>query len=326
MKIGLVDVDGHNFPNLPLMKISAYHKAKGDDIEMFFPLKQYDRVYMSKVFDDTYTSDMGFCIQADEVVRGGTGYGLDSKLPDEIEHIMPDYALYGITNTAYGFLTRGCPNGKECKDYCIVSEKEGFTSQKVADILEFWDGQKNIVLLDPNILACRERMDLLKQLADTKAWVDITQGTDARLLTEEIVDALNHIKISMIHFAWDHMAREKAIMRGLEIYRKFGKLGERDRRVYVLVNLNTTMEENLYRVYTLREMTFDPYIMIFDKGSFVNLEKHRLRPMRELFQKFSDEQIDHFKQCWRLQRWVNNKWIFRTCERFEDYERGAVNV
>ena len=94
MKIGLIDVDGHNWPNLALMKLSAWHKAKGDDVEWWWGWGHYDRVYMSKVFDETYTPDIPDPPNTDEIIRGGTGYGLDNKLPDEIEHIYPDYALY----------------------------------------------------------------------------------------------------------------------------------------------------------------------------------------------------------------------------------------
>lgn len=136
-KIGLLDVDSHNFPNLCLMKISAYHKAKGDDVEMLNGFMHYDRVYASRVFDDTYSQDYPYPIYADEVIKGGTGYGLNNELPDEIEHIMPDYSLYGIKDKAYGFLTRGCPRG--CA-FCIVGDKEGLKSKQVADIGEFYGG------------------------------------------------------------------------------------------------------------------------------------------------------------------------------------------
>lgn len=147
MKVGLIDVDGHNFPNLPLMKISAYHKAAGDSVEWYEPLfsGHTDRVYMSKVF--TFTPDYEYCIDADEIIKGGTGYSYPDggqQLPDEIEHIYPDYTIYydripETRHTAYGFLTRGCPRG--C-DFCIVEKKEGRTARKVADLSEFWNGQK----------------------------------------------------------------------------------------------------------------------------------------------------------------------------------------
>lgn len=141
MVVGLIDVDGHNFPNLPLMKISAWHKKRGDVVKWYnpicdsFPRPPLDRVYMSKVF--TFTPDFPYFINAKEVIQGGTGYSYPDggkPLDPEIEHIYPDYSLYGITDTAYGFLTRGCP--RNC-DFCIVGKKEGLKSHKVADLSEF---------------------------------------------------------------------------------------------------------------------------------------------------------------------------------------------
>lgn len=135
MRIGLIDVDGHNFPSLPLMKISAYHKQIGDSVEWYEPLfsGHMDKVYMSKVF--SFTEDYEYFVDADEVEKGGTGYFYPDggeSLPDEIEHIYPDYSIYHdripeTKNTAYGFLTRGCPRG--C-DFCIVGKKEGTTAKK----------------------------------------------------------------------------------------------------------------------------------------------------------------------------------------------------
>ena len=102
MQIGLIDVDGHNFPNLALMKLAAYHKQQGDTVEWYRDERHYDIVYQSKVFDDTYTPDIDFIPQANTVIKGGTGYGLENKLPEAAEHIMPDYSIYNITDTAYG--------------------------------------------------------------------------------------------------------------------------------------------------------------------------------------------------------------------------------
>jgi len=273
------------------MKISKWHKQQGDAVEWFFPLAEYDRVYMSKVFTDT--PDFETSIRAKEIIKGGTGYDLDNKLPDEIESIYPDYSLYGIKNTAYGFLTRGCP--RNCP-FCIVTEKEGQRSVKVADLRQFWNGQKEIVLLDPNLLACPDKYDLLQQLIDSQAWVDITQGLDARLLTDKAIHYIKQLKIKMLHFAWDNVQDESVIVPNLKAFKEASRLDFRRLRVYVLTNFNSTIEQDLYRVYKLRDIGYDPYVMIYNK-------KHASRELR------------------RLQRWVNNKFIFRQCDRFEDYQK-----
>jgi len=264
-------------------------------VEWWWGFGDYDRVYMSKVFDETYSPDIPEPLNAREIVKGGTGYGLDNRLPDEVEHIYPDYSLYPelTRDTAYGFLTRGCPRG--CP-FCIVSEKEGCTSKKVADLSEWWRGQKNIKLMDPNLLACQDHMELLGQLAESGAWVDFTQGLDCRLLTEENIRAINAVRLKDIHFAWDYMSESDAVLSGLYLYEKNArkKVHGAYGTVYCLTNYNTTMEENLYRIYTLRDMGYDPYVMIYDKPNAA-------------------------KNIKRLQRWVNNKMIFKKCKNFEEY-------
>ena len=327
MKIGLIDVDSHNYPNLPLMKIAAWHKSIGDEVEWHWGWGQYDKVYMSKVFDDTYSADKMEPVNTGIIIKGGTGYfrrnkdghaevyvdgqwrdnGTQSsccygntvyweKLPGEIEKCYPDYSLYpALTkDTAYGFLSRGCPNN--C-GFCIVSQKEGRCSCKVADLSQWWDGQQNIILCDPNLLACRDHMDLLRQLEESRSWVDVNQGFDARLLTQENIEAIKRIKIKDIHFAWDQMKNSKMIIEGLNLWKRFGKKSSHGAwgTVYVLTNFDTTMEENLYRIDTLNEMEFDPYVMIYDKPN----APHEIR---------------------LLQRWCNNKRIFKSCPRFEDYD------
>ena len=328
MKVGLIDVDSKGFPNLALMKIAAYHKKRGDHVEWCMGLDTYDKVYQAKVFDDTYTEDIDWLPQAGEIAKGGTGYFRRKKdgkktycevyhcgewlnvgqlsavkfgnetysefLPPEIEHIYPDYSIYKklTKKTAYGFLTRGCP--RNC-DFCIVGCKEGLKSVKVADLKEFWHGHKNIKLLDPNILACRDHMDLLGQLAKSGAYVDFTQGLDIRMTTPENIEAINKIKLKQIHFAWDN-PKDKLEKR----FEEYAAIATRKPHghfasVYVLTNFNTTMDENLHRVYTLRDLGFDPYIMIYDKPNAP-------------------------REIRLLQRWVNNKFVFRSCERFEDYD------
>lgn len=305
MKIGLVDVDSHNFPNLPLMKISAYHKKQGDDVEFAFPLERYDKIYISKIFGEEYSEPDFTCWQADEIIYGGTGYEITVEdgreiyrkkeggdLPEEIEHIYPDYELYPelTKDTAYGFLTRGCPNN--CPS-CIVSKKEGFVTRKVADIGEFWNGQKRIKLLDANLLACWEKKELLQQLIDTGASVDFTQGLDARFINEEIASMLGRIKIERVHFAFDFMKFEKKIVEGLRTFQEVNKLPDNKAIVYMLTNFDTTIQEDLYRLEKIRSLGYIPDVRIYRKNTAPKVLKD-------------------------LQRWCNNRIIFRSCE-FMDY-------
>ena len=170
MRVGLIDVDSHNFPNLCLMKLSEYHTRRGDRVEWWDPAKQYDLVYKSRVFTDTYSKDTIQVNNADKVIQGGTGYGPGENLPHEIEHIRPDYFLYPrFLGTAYGFLSRGCP--RNC-GFCIVSGKEGRRSVRVADLSEFWNGEEEIKLMDPNLLACPDHERLIEQLIESRALVD----------------------------------------------------------------------------------------------------------------------------------------------------------
>ena len=291
MKIGLIDVDGHNWPNLCLMKLSAYHKGQGDTIGWWKPAGWYDIVYKSRVFTDTYSTDSIYVANAAQVIRGGTGYGPGPDLPEAVEHSCPDYSLYPqFPDTAYGFLSRGCP--RAC-GFCIVSGKEGRVSRQVADLSEFWHGQREIKLLDANLLACKDHERLLAQLAESRAWVDFSQGLDIRLTTPDNIALLNQIRTKAVHFAWDNPDTDLTAY-----FRRFAELtnikNDRRRRVYVLTNFGSTHKQDLYRVNTLRRMGYDPYIMVYDRPSAPIVTRH-------------------------LQRWVNNKRIFYTVLNFEDY-------
>lgn len=294
------------------MKLSAWHKQQGDTVEWYEPLfhsmgEPFDKAYMSKVFSEEYTPDYQYYVNAKEIIKGGTGYCIsvvDGKevfdksknfdLPYEVEHIYPDYGLYPqyAKNTAYGFLTRGCCNN--CS-FCIVSQKEGICSRKVADLSEFWRGQKNIKLLDPNLLACKDHMELLQQLADSGAKVDFTQGLDARFINERNVEILKKINISMLHFAFDFMKNEKRIIEGLKIVKEILEISERNAIVYMLTNYDTTIEQDLYRVEKIKEVGFQPDVRIYRKEALP--DRHILRD---------------------LQRWCNNRILYNSCD-FMDY-------
>lgn len=326
MRICLIDVDGHNFPNLPLMKLSAWHKKQGDTVEWYEPLfhitgEPFDKAYMSKVF--SFTPDYPYYVNAKEIHKGGSGYCIrlvdgkevydkekDSSLPPEIETIYPDYEIYydripEVKNTAYGFLTRGCPYGydtdnpcrKNTHDYCHVSMKEGFCSRKVADLDTFWRGQKNIVLLDPNITVCRDWKELFQQLIDSGAWIDFSQGLDILAMTEEKAEMVGRMKIKNIHFAWDRYEDKDAVVPKLEKFQEISGYDYRKMSVYMLCNFDTTFEQDLERVYTLRELGYSPYVMLYDKEHIP--KGHKLK---------------------HLQRWANNRIVFRSCSRFEDFD------
>lgn len=313
MKIGLIDVDGHNFPNLPLMKLSAWHKQQGDSVVWYepllhgFPDAPLDKVYMSKVF--SFTPDFPYYINADEVIKGGSGYCIslengkevyhkenDGQLPYEIEHIYPDYSLYPelTKDTAYGFMSRGCPRG--C-DFCHVEAKEGRIACKVADLSEFWKGQKNIILMDPNMFACQDWKDLSQQLIDSQSWIDFSQGCDIRIMTEEKTEYIKRMKIKQIHFAWDRYEDKNIIIPKFKAFKEITGWDKRKLPVYVLTNFDTTLEQDLNRIYTLRDLGYWPYVMVYEREKLP--KGHIIR---------------------RLQRWVNMRAVFETTPKFEDYK------
>ena len=286
------------------MRISSYHKARGDTVEWWWSdFIHYDLVYMSKIFSDAYSPDVDEPMNADKVIKGGTGYcislGEDGKehfdtsrntvLPSEIERCFPDYSLYPQYPFAVSMTSRGCPRG--CA-FCHVAAKEGRCAVKVADVSDFWNGQNEIQVLDPNITACRQKRELFAQYLDTGALIEFNQGLDIRLLNGDDIADLNKMRLKTIHFAWDNPADdlEQKFRNFANGFRRNSNIG----MVYVLVNFNSTMEQNLYRIRVLAEMGYDPYVMVYDKAH-------------------APAEIKH------LQRWCNNKIIFKSCPRFEDY-------
>lgn len=285
MNIGLKQVDG-KWPNLALMKISAWHKQQGDNVELFSQsLWGYDKVYASKIFSFS---------QDDEqlpfgTVRGGTGYGMFDALPEEIENSFPDYSLYRSNEYAMGFTTRGCI--REC-EFCMVPRKEG-RLHVVGDIYAFWDGQKRLRLLDNNLTAApiAHFEKIMEQIRQHGIIVDISQGLDARIIRREHCLSLKGIKIEkQLRFAWDSMDQEEQILHGLNLVFEYFKPYRV--MVFVLIGYNTTPEEDLYRVEKLFTMKCDPFVMPFNKN-------------------------DIYQQ--RFTRWVNHKAIFKSVQ-WADYK------
>ncbi len=261
MKIALVDVDGRNFPNLALMKLSAWHKANGDSVEWYDPLfSRPDQIYASKVF--TFTQDfIDYAAGDPEPVRGGTGYDAITKLPEDVERMIPDYSLYSNFSAALGFLTRGCI--RNCP-WCIVPKKEG-SLREVDDIERTAAGRKEVVLMDNNFLAADEEFvrEQLEKAARLRLKLDFNQGLDARLVTPENARLLTACRwIRYIRFSCDTVAmiepirsavklvREAGFRREIFVYMLVNDIGDAETRLRALVDLNVIPFAQPYRDFT----------------------------------------------------------------------------
>jgi len=290
VNVALVDIDS-KIPNLALMKISAYHKAQGDEVEWFYPMKQYDRVYASKIF--TNTPDNLYL--PEDTIKGGTGYDLTTKLPDEIEAMCPDYSLYPNMDYALGFTSRGCI--RKCP-FCVAWKKEG-RIKPVGDIYNFWRGQGRLKLLDNNLTALPEHFELIvKQLIKEKIKVDFSQGLDIRLITPEMAQLLSTVKLwKQIRFAFDNVKYEKAVYDGVKTLIDNG-VAKHKIMFFVLIGFNSTPADDLYRVQFLSSLGVDPFVMPYNK--------------QDPYQKASA-------------RWVNHKAIFKSVD-WHEYKSRPVDL
>ncbi len=289
MNIGLLAVDSE-YPNLALMKISRYHKEKGDSVEWYNPLCQYDKVYMSKVF--SYTLDYGYYINAEEVVKGGTGYDLEKVLLREVDGMQPDYSIYPDidSKTAYGFLTRGCPN--RCK-WCVVPKKEG-DLKPYMDIEEIAiEGRKNIILMDNNILASDYGLEQIEKIVRLGLRVDFNQGLDARLVDEDVAKLLARVKwINRIRFGCDTPKQVDECDRAVDLIDEYGYKGE----YFFYCILLDDFDEAFYRVNHWRK-----------KGCRFLSHCQPFRDVTNPHQIIPQWQKD-------LARWADQKELFRSCE------------
>lgn len=302
MNIGLLAVDS-NYPNLSLMKISSYHKGKGDIVEWYNPFDKYDIVYMSKIF--SFTPDYGqYMTNTTQICKGGTGYDIYSTLPEEIDIIKPDYSIYPSIGhkTAYGFLTRGCPN--KCK-WCIVPKKEGVIKPYM-DVEEIAiDGRNELILMDNNILASDHGIEQIEKIIKMnegrkkKIKVDFNQGLDARLVTDEIAKMLSRLKwIKRIRFGCDTPKQIEECERACAMIDKHGYKGE----YFFYCILLDDFDESFNRVNHWKQKgsgRFLPYC----------------QPFRDIGNK--SQIIPQWQKD--MEQWTDRKHFFRSCE-FEDFE------
>lgn len=251
MKIGLHDAEkeylkNKSFPNYALMKISAWHKAQGDTVEWWNPLYNYDRVYSSKVFDFTPIN----AYLPEDTVRGGTGYrdiSMDQTLPSEIDDMFPDYSLYPDCDYAIGYITRGCPN--HCR-WCVVPRKEGkIKAYRTWRDLVRQDMDK-LTLMDNNILSCEYGIDQLKSLIGSGYRIDLNQGMDARLVTEQIADILSRLSwIRFIRFSCDQKSQILPVRRTIDLLME---RGIKPYRIFIYLLVTADIEDASERVEALK--------------------------------------------------------------------------
>lgn len=295
MKIGLIDVDGHHFPNLALGKISRYHKQQGDYVEWYDPFEHYDKVYMAKVF--TFTQEYEYFINADEVEKGGTGYDIHKTLPDFIDRLQPDYSIYNNVDnkTAYGFLTRGCPN--KCF-WCIVPKKEG-KQHPYMDVEEIAiEGRTNLILMDNNVLASDYGLQQIEKIIKKGYRVDFNQALDARLVTEDIAKLLARVKwLNQIRFGCDTPKQIVWCENAMNMIDKFRK---RPASYLMYTMISDDMDEAYTRLSHFRDN----------------------KRVRIVAQPFRD--VDNPNQIipqWQkdMARWAMRREIYAVCD-FKDYE------
>ena len=287
MKIGLHDSDNTGFPNLALMKLSAYLKKQGHQTEVYSVGTKYDRVYSAKVF--SFTAQCEYLPTG--CIKGGTGYGDYSiTLPNKVEHILPDYSLYGST-FSLGFITRGCPN--KCS-WCVVPNKEGGIRPH-ANVTEFI-AHKNVVLLDNNVLAIDHGISQIEELVKLGVKVDFNQGLDARRIDLAISKLLSKLKwMHPVRLACDTVSQMDSIMKAVALLR-WNNCTPRRYFVYVLIK---DVEDALERIKFLKGLDLDPFA----------------QPYRDFCtcSEPTQEQRD-------LARWCNHKAIFKSVP-WEDYKR-----
>lgn len=299
MNVSLCDVDGHHFPNLALMKLSAWHKAQGDTVGWYEPLlSNPDRIYASKVF--TFSADAHFAPCHPEPIKGGTGYRMYQELPPEIDSMLPDYSIYPVYDFAIGFLSRGCI--RNCP-WCVVPRKEGALRQ-YDDIERIAQDRKHIVLMDNNFLAndfefVKEQLEKSVRMGLS---IDFNQGLDARLITPENAELLAKCKWRTAHsggyirFSCDTAGMIEPLRNAVKTLRQVGYKGE----IFIYV-LAQELAETLERL---------------DKILAID---HKIHPFIQPFRNLDGDGEVADPELKRLARWCNMAATRKKCK-FEDYK------
>ena len=296
-KIGLIDVDSHNSPNYALMKISAYHKSLGHEVEWAAPLfgNSYDVVYKSKIF--TFTPDDEFFYPC-EVIKGGTGYDIKRKLEQVMDDMAPDYSIYPEVDskTAYGFLTRGCPN--KCS-WCCVPIKEGKITP-YRDVEDISEGGRctNLILMDNNVLASDFGLAQIEKIIEKRYRVDFNQALDARLVTDDIAQLLAKVRwISQIRFGCDTPKQIVECEKAMQLIDKY-------RQKPASYLMYTMIDKDMNEAYTRLSHFRD---------------NKRVRIVAQPFRDFNNPKqiIPQWQKD--MARWAMRREIYASCD-FKDYE------
>jgi len=295
MRIALYDVDS-KIPNLALMKLSAWHKSRGDTVELYSPLfsDQYDRIYASKIFTFSDSS----MINPEKMIVGGSGWDMSKQLPAAVEAMEPDYSIYQYPHNI-GFTMRGCR--LRC-EFCIVPQKEG-KPVGANTITEIWTQRSSdfIVLLDNDFFGNPQWPERIAEIQEHNLRINFSQGLNIRNIRPEQAEAIASIRFrnmtgnkKQVHFAWDDPRHEKLIHKGIQICIDAG-LKTYQMAFYVLIGFHSTEQEDLHRVELLREYGCDPYAMPYNK----------------------EDPYQH-----RFTRWVNHKAIFKSIP-WRDYKHNV---
>lgn len=299
MRVAIIDAEiigksKHRFPNLCSMKLSSYHKNRGDEVTLLLSyegLEQYDKVYISKVFTKTPVPE--YVLSMGNVEYGGTGFFYDKapQLPCEIEHAMPDYHLYdewvmtkienGIKRSEFtyyldysiGYLTRGCFRG--CY-YCVNRNcKRAYAASPLSEFMD--ESRPKLCFLDDNFFSFPRWEELLQPVLDSGKRFQFKQGLDERLLTKDkILKMSEWLYDGEVIFAFDNIEDKDLIVSKLMLIRATVPKWTRELKFYVFcgADKNDVYDEafwkrdiqNLFeRIFILKTFSCKPYIMRFEK-------------------------------------------------------------